>query len=110
MAGRKLFRNQTPHSLHVTLMIRASEDPRRSAGTREFGLPPHGAAWQEYGNHVDIYLNGIALRAHAAEAMIAQQHFVVARGSELDNLLNSHNGVDFSLNGDVFQIRGREVD
>ena len=61
MAGRKLFTNQSPYPLAVTLAVRKSDDPRNQAGTKDFSLPAGNSQWQEYGNNIDIYLNGINL-------------------------------------------------
>jgi hypothetical protein len=109
MAGRKLFTNQSPYGMGVTLIIRASSDPRNQAGTKEFYLEARQSQWQEYGNNVDIYLNGIKLVAAFKGQMIGQQYIVIDRGSSLDNQLNMRNGVDFGFANDTFNVSTRQV-
>lgn len=109
MAGRKLFTNNTPHILAVTLVIRASYDPRNVAGTKDFQLGPRESQWQEYGNDIDIYLNGIKVVAHAGESVIAHQDIVIMRGSPLDDALNTRNGVDFDLANGQIVLSARQV-
>lgn len=109
MAGRKLFTNIGPHTLAVTLVVRASEDPRNQAGTKEFSLGPHHSQWQEYGNNVDIYLNGIKLVALFNGQMQGQQYIVIDRGSTLDDQLNTRNGVDFFFTNGTFNLSTRQV-
>lgn len=109
MAGRKLFTNQSPYSMNVTLVIRASEDPRNQAGTKDFQLGARQSQWQEYGNNVDIYLNGIKLAAVFNGQMIGQQYIVITRGSPLDNELNTRNGVDFGFSNNTFMLTTRQA-
>lgn len=111
-AGRKLLVNHTQYNLHATLVIRDSHDPRNQAGTKDVTLPPHHAEWVEYGDSVNIYLNGVRLVAIHNGEQIGQQYVVVNRGSYLDNILNRSNGLDFKLldtNGLSFTIEGRNV-
>ncbi|KAA0677161.1 hypothetical protein [Roseomonas genomospecies 6] len=109
MAGRKLFTNHSPYGMTVTLIVRASDDPRNQAGTKEFYLGPSQSQWQEYGNHIDIYLNGIRLAAVYNGQMIGQQYVVIIRGSSLDDALNRNNGVDFNVQGLNFSLSTRQV-
>lgn len=109
MAGRKLFTNRTPYNLEVSLRVRASEDPRNNAGTVDFDMASLQSKWQEYGNNVDIYLNGINLVAVFDGQIQAQQYLVVTRGSQLDNQLNMNNGVDFGFANSAFYISTRQV-
>ena len=109
MAGRKLFTNTSPFPLAVTLVVRASEDPRNQAGTRDFSISPMQSQWQEYGNNVDIYLNAIKLAAMFNGQMQAQQYIVITRGSDLDNQLNMRNGVDFHFVNGTFAVSTRQV-
>lgn len=109
MAGRKLFTNQSGYQLAVTLVIRKSENPKDTAGTKEFALPAHNSQWQEYGDSVDIYLNGIKLAAFLNGQLLGQQYIVITRGSPLDNELNMFNGVDFGFANNTFYISTREV-
>jgi hypothetical protein len=109
MAGRKLFTNKSPCLLLVTLVIRKSADPRDRAGTKDFQLSGGQSQWQEYGDNVDIYLNGIDLTAVANGTMIGNQHFVIVRGSPLDNELNMFNAVDFTFDGLFFYLSARQV-
>lgn len=109
MAGRKLFTNNTPHALHVTLLVRASYDPRNSAGTKEFHLGPQESQWQEYGNHIDIYLNGITVVAMSGETEAARKEVVIVRGSPLDDVLNMRNAVTFSLHNGHVTLDTRQV-
>src|SRR5688572_30539250 len=102
MAGRKLFTNISPYRSDVTLIVRRSEDPRNTAGTKEFSLEPRQSSWQEYGDNVNIYLNGIKLVSMFKGEIIGQQHIVIVRGSDLDNQLNTKNAVDFTFsNGSI---------
>ena|ERR1700745_998075 len=109
MAGRKLFTNTTSFGLAVTLVIRKSEDPRNQAGTKDFFLAPQQSQWQDYGNHIDIYLNGIKLAAVFNGQMQGHQYIVITRGSKLDNDLNMRNGVDFGFNNDTFFLSTRQT-
>jgi hypothetical protein len=110
MAGRKLFTNLTPHPVLVTLCIRASEDPRRTAGTKEFVLQGGESQWQEYGDRIDIYLNGIRLCATPpGPDAPATSNVVITRGSALDNMLNMRNAVDIAASAGAFILSGRQV-
>jgi hypothetical protein len=109
MAGRKLFTNQSPHSMSVTLVVRQSEDPRNQAGTKEFQLPARQSQWQEYGDNIDIYLNGIKLVAVFNGQLLGQQYIVITRGSPPDNDLNTRNGVDFGYANNTFNVMTRQV-
>ena len=109
MAGRKFFSNLSQYPLAVTLAIRRSEDPRDQAGMKDFSLPPHGQSWQDYGNNIDIYLNGINLIALSNGAMLGQQYVVITRGSALDNELNRFNAVDFNFAHNTFYVSTRQV-
>lgn len=104
MPGKKLFTNTSPYKLRVTLEIRKSSDPRDRAGTKEFELQPQQSQWQEYGDNVNIYLNGIRLTAVFNGEKIGQQFIVITRGSRLDNELNMKNGVRFAYDRNVFNI------
>lgn len=110
MAGRKLFTNASPYSMVITLVIRASEDPRNQAGTKEFVLNPGQSQWQDYGDNINIYLNGIKLAAMFNGQLLAQQYVVIVRGSPLDNELNMRNGVDFNFANGNFTLSTRQVD
>lgn len=109
MAGRKLFTNNSPYLMFVTLVIRKSADPRDKAGTKDFQLPSRQSQWQEYGNNIDIYLNGIDLTAVANGARLGNQYIVITRGSPLDNQLNMFNAVDFGFANNTFYVTTRQV-
>ena len=109
MAGVKLFTNTGPYPMDITLVVRASEDPRNQAGTKEFSLNPSQSQWQEYGNNVNIYLNGIKLIAMFNGQILGQQYIVIERASPLDNQLNMFNGVDFRFASGSFTISTRQV-
>ena len=57
-----------------------------------------------YGDNVNIYLNGITLASISDGAIIAEQEFVITRGSNLDNQLNTNSIVSISFPGGGFQI------
>ncbi len=109
MAGRKLFTNRSPRGMNVTLIVRASADPRNTAGTESFYLNPGQSEWHDYGNTIDIYLNGIKLIAAVDGDMMSQQYVVIIRGSPLDDALNRNNGVDFDISGFNFSLSTRQV-
>ena len=109
MAGRKLFTNTSRYGINVTLVVRKSEDPRDEAGTKNFVLRTGQSEWQEYGNNIDIYLNGIKLVAVFNGEIIGQQYIVIIRGSPLDNSLNMRNAVDFAFANNTFNISTRQV-
>ena len=109
MAGRKLFTNASPYSMAISLVIRASEDPRNQAGTKEFTLNSNQSQWQDYGDNVNIYLNGNKLAAIFNGQMLGQQYIVIVRGSSLDNQLNTRNGVDFAFASGNFTLSTRQV-
>jgi len=108
MAGRKLFTNQSAYKVGVTLVIRKSEDPRDTAGTKDFFLNPGQSDWQDYGSYRDPYLNGIKLASVFNGQMVGQQYIVIVRGSDLDKQLNTKNGVDFGFDKTFF-LSTREV-
>lgn len=108
-SGRKLFTNKSPYDIVVTLIIRKAEDPRQNAGTKEFALPGNGSTWVEYGNDIDIYLNGIKIAAMFNGNILGQEYIVVTRGSSLDNLLERMNGVEISFNSNRFFLVTRQV-
>jgi hypothetical protein len=95
MAGIKWFTNKSAYALTVTLLIRDRDNPNDQAGNKQFTLAPSESQWQEYGNDVDIYLNGFKLLASHDGSLVAQQDIVVIRGSPLDDQLNMFNAVDF---------------
>lgn len=105
MAGLKLFTNTTEYHLSITLLVRASEDPRNQADPVSFELAPGQANWHEYGNDIDIYLNGINLISFMCGQMISQQQIVISRGSTLDDDLNTRNAVEFQFANGSFTIR-----
>jgi hypothetical protein len=109
MAGEKLFTNTSPYAMAVTLVIRANEDPRNQAGTKEFALSSGQSQWQSYGDNNNIYLNGVKLIATFNGQMLGQQYIVITRGSPLDNQLNTRNGVDFTFAADSFTLSTRQV-
>jgi hypothetical protein len=109
MAGRKLFTNQSPYGMNVTLVVRANADPRNTAGTKEFYLNGNQSQWQEYGNNIDVFLNGIKLTAVFNGQMLGQQYIVITRGSPLDDQLNTRNGVDFGFDKNTFLVSTRQV-
>jgi len=109
MAGKKLFSNMSGFPLMVTLLIRRSENPDDSAGTKGFTLAPFDAQWQEYGNDTDIYLNGFRLVSTNDGSLQGQQDIVVVRGSSLDNQLNMYNAVDFIPVNGAFSISTRQA-
>jgi hypothetical protein len=75
----------------------------------DFELAPLQSQWQEYGNDVDIYLNGINLITVFNGQIQAQQYIVIVRGSPLDDQLNMYNGVDFGFANGSFYISTRQV-
>lgn len=109
MAGRKLFTNKSGYFLKVELIIRKSENPADQAGSTSFDLPKQTSLWQTYGDNRNIYLNGIRLIAVANGAMIDEGFIVIQRSSDLDNMLNMRNGVDFDYTGSAFNISTRQV-
>lgn len=109
MAGRKLFTNQSPYALLVTLTVRRNDDPRNAAGTKEFHILPRQSQWQEYGDNINIYLNGITIAAQGEGVAATQQHTVIVRGSALDNELNTRNGVDIGFDNDAYFLSTRQV-
>lgn len=109
MAGNKLFTNQSPYGMGITLIVRAGEDPRNTEGNKEFYLNPSQSQWQDYGNDVDVYLNGIKLVAVFNGQMLGQQYVVITRGSPLDDDLNTRNGVDFGFDNNSFHVSTRQV-
>jgi hypothetical protein len=109
MAGRKLFTNESPYRSNVTLVIRRSADPRNTAGTSEFWLEPRQSAWRDYGDNVNVYLNGIKLISMFEGQMVAQQQIVIERGSALDNQLNMYNAVDLTFQKGSFVVSTRQV-
>jgi hypothetical protein len=107
--GRKVFTNNTQYGLNVTLVIRKSADPRDEAGTKSFALARNQSSTQEYGDSINIYLNGIKLAAVLNGELIGQQYIVITRGSDLDNRLNMNNGVDFGYANQTFYLSTRQV-
>lgn len=110
MAGRKLFTNTSSYGMTVTLLVRASEDPRNQAGSVEFWLDQRQSTWQDYGDAVNIYLNGFELAANLPGDIYAKQSIVVKRGSRLDDELNMFNAVDFGVSDNgTFSVSTRQV-
>ena len=111
MAGRKLFTDATPYTLQVTLVVRSGADPGNTAGTKNFTLNANQSQWQTYGNNVDIYLNGIKLTAVLNGGVVASQYIVFQRGSALDNMFNTRNGVTFTYDArsNSFGINTKQV-
>lgn len=104
MAGAKTFINNTGKELSVTLYIRMSENPANSAGSKQFNLSVGQSEYVSYGDAVNIYLNGISVASISDGAIIAEQEFVITRGSNLDNQLNMNDTVTFTYPGGGFQI------
>ncbi|QZT37171.1 hypothetical protein K5X82_18395 [Halosquirtibacter xylanolyticus] len=111
MAGRKYFTNATPYTLWVTLIIRECADPRHTAGTKDFSLNSGQSLWVEYGNNINIFLNGIQITAVLDGSIVSQQYIVIQRSSKLDNMLNMRNGVTFTYNAGTnsFGINTKQV-
>jgi len=107
---RKLITNLTPYTVYVDLIIRRSADPRDTAGTKDFTLPPNTAHWVEYGDRINIYLNGVRLTAIHDGEIVRSQDVVVTRGSHIDNMLNISNALDIKIvHGLNFEISTRQV-
>ena len=97
MAGRKLFVNDTNVNLNVTLYVRRGPDP--ASGDSEethFKIGGRGGeSWQDYGNDSDIYLNGVTFVADEGTEVTEEGEFVVVRGADYDNLLNTNDTLTF---------------
>jgi hypothetical protein len=107
MAHKRLI-NSTGHRLHVTLIVRRGDHPSQVAGRVEVELGTGEEEYRErdidYGNDVDIYLNGIEIRLAGENAPETSRSVVVQRGAALDDALNSNDTLEFLLDGEAVRI------
>ncbi len=106
-ASRKLLINSTKYPLTVILTIRSGDDLRITAGTKDFTLAPMQQLHVEYGDHKDIYLNGIRVSVFHDGEFIETGVRVISRGSHLDNILNSFDQIVISAPHDAFMFDRR---
>ncbi|MGZ4113053.1 MAG: hypothetical protein ACXVP5_11520 [Tumebacillaceae bacterium] len=107
MPGIKTFSNRSGLNLSVTLFVRESSNPANNANKMDFNLGAHETKTITYGNYRDIYLNGYAVVASHAGAMVSRQEFVIDRGNWLDNRLNMNSWVDIYYEDYSFDLRYR---
>jgi hypothetical protein len=109
MAGRKQLINITGHDLEVTLIVRKGDHPQETAGTvivelaglpEEDGKGDDRAKMVDYGNDIDIYLNGIEMKMTSKGKEVAQRRVILERGVGLDNELNMNDTIQFIYDGD----------
>jgi hypothetical protein len=95
--GAKTFVNNTGYSLSVMLTVRRGDQPGTEAGVDSFSLGTGGSLFVRYSGDENPYLDGIAVNAVDRGNIIAAQEFVISRGSDVDNALNTNNTVDFGM-------------
>ncbi len=104
MAGRKKLINNTGKDLKVILVIRKGDHPDDTAGTLNVDLSAgtenesgeaQNSRWVEYGDDVNIYLNGIEVELFINGISINQRRIVLERGIGLDNDLNTNDTIEF---------------
>jgi hypothetical protein len=95
--GAKTFVNNTGYSLSVMLTVRRGDQPGTEAGVDSFSLGQGWSLFVQYSGPENPYLDGIAVNAVDRGNIIASQEFVITRGSDVDNALNTNDTVDFGL-------------
>lgn len=96
--GAKTFINTTTYNLSVMLTVRSGATPGIDESTPDsFSLAPGKSQWVQYSGDEHPYLDGIAVNAIDHGNMVASQDFVVTRGSQVDNDLNTHDTVLFCM-------------
>ncbi|KZZ84002.1 MULTISPECIES: hypothetical protein [Bacillaceae] len=91
MAGVKTLINTTTATLQITLYARAGSNPVNQGPALNVTLLPNQTLTVQYGSDANPFLNGIAVFTIANNDLYSKVQFVLARGSELDNVLNNNN-------------------
>lgn len=119
MAGMKKLINRTKSDLKVTLVVRAGDQPDKTAGTVDVKLaagPDEESGKDDsvqnvsYGNDVDIYLNGIETQMIKDGSAVGERQLVIERGSKLDNALNTNDTIEFLYDGKSILISATNSD
>jgi hypothetical protein len=95
----KTFVNETKYDLSVMLTVRKGDRPGTDTAPVAFTLEHGKRRSIGYGDAHSPYLDGIAANAVDRGNIIASQDFVITRGSGVDNSLNTHDTVVFSMEG-----------
>ncbi|MTH53577.1 hypothetical protein GKZ89_09195 [Bacillus mangrovi] len=96
MAGVKTLINTTSATLQITLFGRAGSNPVNQGAATNVTLLPNQTLTVQYGDDANPFLNGISVFAIADNDLYSKVQFVLATGSELDNVLNTNNVLVFS--------------
>ncbi|MFP5108864.1 hypothetical protein ACSU6B_19165 [Neobacillus sp. C211] len=104
--AEKIFINNSPATLQITLFIRQGESPVNQDGTISFTLNPSQTLTVTYGDTQNIFLNGILLFTIFAGDLYSKIQFVTVRRSELDNLLNTNNVITITKELTDYVISG----
>ncbi|MEM1485117.1 hypothetical protein V6615_09590 [Oscillospiraceae bacterium PP1C4] len=109
MSGEKRFTNNTHIDLQVALTVRARSNPEHDLACVPFFLDEHETKTIKYGNDENPYLNAIVARSTSNHQLTATKLGVIERGSAIDNLLNTHNHITFTLVNQSIVITGSNI-
>lgn len=97
MSGTKLFTNNTPQYVNVTLLIRQGTDIHKPSLEQAFSLNPHESKNVTYGNSSNIYLNGLVFewKDTTSQSLNTDRQEVIATGvaPTFDWVLNTHSKI-----------------
>lgn len=102
----KTFINNSGATLQVTLFVRQGSETFNQDGTVSFTLNPFQRLTVPYGSDQNPFLNGILLFTIFQNDLYSKIQFVTARGSELDNVLNTNQFISISKIITDFLISG----
>ncbi len=94
--GKKMFINNTGHDLSVQLQVRRGDTPGHLKGFKDFYMSKGQREMVEYSGPDNPYLDGISVNAIDSGEIVAEQQFVINRGSSLDNDFNTNDTVTFN--------------
>ncbi len=94
--GKKMFINNTGHDLSVQLQVRSGDTPGHLKGFKDFSMSKGQREMVEYSGPSNPYLDGISVNAIDSGEIVAEQQFVINRGSSLDNDFNTNDTVTFN--------------
>jgi hypothetical protein len=106
MAGKKNLINRTGKDLKVTLVVRKGDHPDETDGTVNVELSGGSEKIKlvEYGDEVNIYLNGLEIELNSDGKKVNQKRIISERGKGLDDDLNTNDTIVFLYDEEMSSI------
>ena len=91
--GQKMFINNTQYSVSVQLEVRKGSTPGSVESIKDFNLAKGQQEMVKYSGDANPYLDAIVVSLDEGGDLVSTQHFVLERGSPVDNQFNTHDTV-----------------